>query len=1447
VQFVFDDGHAQQELQLHLDRPDACVADLADALNVAGPGVSIDGRVIPGELALSEAGLVTGSRLEPAGQGEPPPPAGAAVLRVVGGLVAGESFQLPPGRTVVGRGGQAQAHIPSAEVSREHCLLDVSPAGTVTLSDLGSRNGTDVNGVRAASQVPVPVGPNDIISLGGGVLLRVLPAMSLPPTLGLDPMRVARPGGVLPFTRAPRPGLPPEEPPLRAPAAPRSAAKPTFSIAAILSPLAMAGAMVVITHSVAYAAIAGLSPIMVIANFVEERTRGKRSVRRGVRAFQAELDQFARRLRARRSAEVARRQAATPDPAEMCFRADGPAGTLWERRPGGPGFMQLTAGFATLPWQVPVQADEQAPEVEREIAAAASLPQVPAAIDLSASAGGGGVVGIHGDREAALAVARSLLCQAVTGTGPADLAVVVCADSDRAASWDWTKWLPHVADRSGGGERLLASGAEQAEALARALLAAAPAPAAARGDAASGPLLLVVVDGAALLEGRPCALRDLLAGRAGPACGIVLTDRLPALCTATLAVRPDGITELRRLTTAEIIPDVLATGVTEPLARRLARRLARFEDPELRVEGAGLPDSVTLLPLLGMPEISGAALLGRWRDGAASLRAGAVIGVTEDGLFGIDLDDDGPHGLVAGTTGSGKSELLRTLIVSLAAGNDPEHLTFALVDYKGGGALDECARLPHAVGLVTDLDEQLSERALRCLEAELRHREHLLRDAGLSHVTDYQRLRDESRRDLEPMPRLAVVIDEFATLVKALPHFVDSLVSIAQRGRSLGIHLIMATQRPAGSVNDAIKNNVKLRIALRLESPGDSMDVIDSPAAASIGGRQRGRAFYRVSAREVLPVQTALSTGVTAARESAAPLSLAPFVFGASSAAGDGPAHDGPTDLQRLVSAACEAVQAGGFSPPRRPWPDPLPGEISLDALPEIADLGLQTATPGLPVLGLADDPDRQAQYPVGWDPGAGNLLLFGAAGYGTTSALATLALSVARAYPPDAWHIFVMDLGAGGLAPLAGLPHTGAYIGSAERERQTRLIRLLRNELDRRKSGGSAPASGPAGAVRGGRRPEWLILIDNFAAFLADYTKDAAGTRLTEDLQRVYADGPTVGIRFAVTADRAGAVPGPWAALTQQKLLFRLADPGDYGNFDVPRNAVPSPVPGRAVVAATRQVIQVAWPGADLADAVTQASSRWPGARREAPAVGLLPTGVRMSELGVAARLPGPAPAGPASGGPASGAPSRGAVAPSEPAWIPAGIGDGSLAPVGLELYEHEHALIAGPPRSGRSSVLCAIAQALAASAAPPAMLALVPRRSPLRDSSYVRRVVTSCAELGTAVQEHPGGALCILADDADSVDDPAGLLERLMKPPNAHVTVIAAGRSDTLRRSFGHWTQKVRESRCGVLLIPDYDLDGDLLGVTLPRLNRLAAIPGRGFLCVGGSVEGIQVAMPG
>ncbi|MDR9452280.1 MAG: FtsK/SpoIIIE domain-containing protein, partial [Acidimicrobiia bacterium] len=219
----------------------------------------------------------------------------------------------------------------------------------------------------------------------------------------------------------------------------------------------------------------------------------------------------------------------------------------------------------------------------------------------------------------------------------------------------------------------------------------------------------------------------------------------------------------------------------------------------------------------------------------------------------VDLVSDGPHGLIAGTTGSGKSELLRSLIVSLAAAVSPDHLNFALIDYKGGSAFDACARLPHVVGVVTDLDARLGRRALTCLEAELRYREARLREIEAPDLPEYLRKMPEA-----PLPRLVVVIDEFAALAAELPGFIPSLVDIAQRGRSLGVHLLLATQRPAGVIGENIRANTNLRVALRVHDAADSRDVLDDQGAAAIPRGRAGRGFVRLGPGELIPFQAAL-------------------------------------------------------------------------------------------------------------------------------------------------------------------------------------------------------------------------------------------------------------------------------------------------------------------------------------------------------------------------------------------------------------------------------------------------------------------------------------------------------------------------------------------------------------------------------------------------------------
>ena len=286
-----------------------------------------------------------------------------------------------------------------------------------------------------------------------------------------------------------------------------------------------------------------------------------------------------------------------------------------------------------------------------------------------------------------------------------------------------------------------------------------------------------------------------------------------------------------------------------------------------------------------------------------------------------------------------------------------------------------------------------------------------------------------------------VVIDEFAALAAELPGFMDALVNVAQRGRSLGMHLVLATQRPAGAVSANIRTNTALRIALRVLDPADSADVLDSPEASTIGRHRPGRAFARFGPGELVEFQCALVTGVTAAQQG---VRVVPAPDGIPISESETASGDQiPDDLTRLAAAAITAWDGWGGSPPRQPWPDPLPTTVSLDSL---------TVEAGpIAVFALADDPNQQTQYPLEWDPDQGNVLLVGSPGSGTTTALGTLGISLTSRYSPADCHLYAIDSGSGQLAPLMALPHCGAVVGPDERDRIRRLIRRLEDELDQR------------------------------------------------------------------------------------------------------------------------------------------------------------------------------------------------------------------------------------------------------------------------------------------------------------------------------------------------------------------------------------------------------------
>ncbi len=1400
-------------------RPGALVADVAAAVaDRSEAAVAVDGMRYAGDVRLDDVPLHNGARVvvgvgvvgDAVDGGRPRSGWASPVveIRIVGGLDAGRRCELGPGRFVVGREGAAGVDLglDSETVSARHALLVVAPDGSCVIRDLASRNGVQIDGVFVTDEPVVPAAA--VVRIGAVQLTLGAPAADDRPLL-----RAHKGAAVVTFDRMPRATTAVRREPLRVPVAPANTEYHSrFSWATVLAPLAIGAVMLVMMPGNGmFLIFMLLSPILAVASWLEDRRRARKQRTTTAKEFAEAIVAFRAAVSAAHASEVRRRRAAVPDIAETIRRARAPSAQLWERRPAHDDFGDVSLGTANATWRPALtKAVDDAADASAVLADFATLPDVP----LSVSVRAGRVVGIVGDRARTLALARALVVQAAVHHGPADLPIAVLTEPDRIDCWDWAKWLPHV--RADDGARLLAATDRQRQELVAALLAPEVG--------SDGQLHLLVLDADGITAGRNCPVRDLLSGAGLPVGAVVLADRadqLPSMCTDVVEiVDPDGLARLTEPATGTTTDGVLVGGLSASSARMAARALARYEDADLVEPGASLPDWVPLTSLPGVAALRPDAIAEGWavrRTGSLA----ATIGVLQDRPLVVDLVADGPHGLIAGTTGSGKSELLRTIVASLAAGYSPREVTFVLIDYKGGAAFAECAQLPHTVGLVTDLDDRLGSRALVCLEAELRHRERVLRDAGLSDLSDYAASGEQGG----PLPRLVVAIDEFATLASELPDFIDALVGIAQRGRSLGVHLLLATQRPSGAVKDNIRANTNLRIALRVQDAADSTDVLDVPLAAHISRHRPGRGYLRLGAGEIVAFQSALVTSPSDDDAGGhAAVTVAPLVFGPTPP----PVGDAKpttlaqsTTLAQLVAAAAQAAHSLGIAAPRRPWPEPLPADVVL------ADVHAEPVPSAgwSAVLGLVDEPARQFRGAFTWQSGTGGLLLYGAAGSGTSTALTTAAISLAGRYSPADLHLYVLDFGAQSLAALVDLPHVGAVIHAGERERQERLVRRLRAQMRKRhdlfrNTGASRIEDHLARCTPSDHVPGIVLMLDGWSAFASSYD-DLPGMSIRDDLTRVIADGPALGIYTMIATDRATGVPSAIASSVTGKLVFRLVDPQDFSLFGVPGRDLPAFVPGRAVEAASRREVQIARPDVDgVAAAVANLRVRPHATDRLPQPVLTLPDEVALADIVDAARLTG------------------------DEWWLPVGIGDRLLEPAGFRLGEGDHVLVAGAARGGKSTLLCAMAKAVARHRSDVRIVAVAGARSPLATGGHADVFDPRDLERAVDALLATVGATLLLVDDAERVDDADGGIRRLIAARRPGDHVVAAGRADALRSSYGHWTEEVRRSRQGIVLKPQPEIDGDLWGMLLPRRGPGRFGAGRGYLVADGEAELVQVA---
>ncbi|WP_235984931.1 ATPase, T2SS/T4P/T4SS family [Actinomyces trachealis] len=768
----------------------------------------------------------------------------------------------------------------------------------------------------------------------------------------------------LDFNRPPRLARPQRHAKFTLPREPQRPRKQPFSLIMLLGPLVMGTSMYMLTGRLLTLMFTFLSPIMMIANRFASRSSSHKQYRNEV----VKYDETKRLVEAAAFKSLLEehqlRRADHPDPAEVMLRATGPRAALWERRPYDRDWLQLRVGTADQRSEIELGLPDRATYEEP---LRWTAPDVPVTLPLRHL----GVAGVCGAKRHV--TASWLACQCAVLHSPAEVELMVLIDpeqsEDAARNWEWACWLPHLRMPEGPGSRLRAALDEDTVARqVNGLVQLIEERTEAKTPPSNG--MVVVLDGARALRRVPGMIQALRQGGKVGVTFICLDDdreALPEECRAVVdAAEPWASVSI---TDAEKIEQV-TLDLPEPLwFERIGRSLAPYRDAAAKGAEGTIPHSSRFLDIVNMPEPSAAEVLRRWQGGTATTKA--VIGEDGEGLFAVDVRADGPHALVAGTTGSGKSELLQTLIASLCAGNTPEAMTFVLVDYKGGAAFKDCARLPHTVGMVTDLDGHLTSRALESLGAELRRREHMLAAADAKDIEDYTAALQPGD---EPMPRLMLIIDEFAALVAELPEFVTGLVDIARRGRSLGVHLVLATQRPAGVVSAEIKSNTNLRIALRVTDENDSQDVVESNASAHIPPSIPGRAHARLGHGRLLQFQASRVGG----RPRGAVRIQGPRVERFSLAGLSRPAPQGPsveedvsipTDLASLVDAMLEARASTGLPEPHRPWLEPLPTLVTLDALehwgqedpreaPEASHTDI-TATGFLPpvVIGLEDLP----------------------------------------------------------------------------------------------------------------------------------------------------------------------------------------------------------------------------------------------------------------------------------------------------------------------------------------------------------------------------------------------------------------------------------------------------------------------------------------------------------
>lgn len=1179
------------------------------------------------------------------------------------------------------------------------------------------------------------------------------------------------------------------------------------------------------------------------------------------------------RGRMRRRAREVRAKAATlnPEPAALPELVRDPA-RLWERRRGDDDFLDVRLGVGDVRWfdlalprdENPVQPFDPIMQGEAQTVVDhySTIAGMPVTIDLDRA----GHVALIGDRDDVLAAARSLVVQLAALHSPDDLHLAAAFAEASADDWQSFDLLPHVVDddlldgpvparrvAADTTALLRVIGGELAD---RAQFAATAKRSAGSSDQAEQSRLVVFIDDYGhVASALPVPDADLDLTDLRVTAVHLLSDRLHEPSNVTVRVTASGgtatVTDARLEKNGEVVEETLRLDrVPTPLFETLARSLAPLRLSLTARDEAESVEGISVTDLLGIEDVTTVSPETAWAPRSPRDFLRVPIGLDDFGApILLDLKESaqlgmGPHGICIGATGSGKSEMLRTLVLGLGLSHSPEDLSMVLVDYKGGAAFAAFAGLPHVAGIIDNLqdDAGLTERARASIAGEVVRRQKVLRDADSSpSITHYRELR-LTRPELPPLPHLLLVIDEFGELLTAEPEFIELLMTIGRIGRSIGVHLLLSSQRIEAGKLRGLDTYLSYRIGLRTFSEAESSTILDRPDAFHLPAvpgygylkvdtsiYKRFRAGY-VSAPVDQVAVLAQDPG-----DSPEPLVLPVFNTLASRDA-DGGA--GEEELERpavgraLVDEAVDRLRSAqrAVNPV---WLPPLPPRLALSRV--VSDRRELDDALRVP-LGLLDHPVQQRQGPWLLDltRSGGHAAIIGAPQSGRSTFLRTLAAATALTTTPRQVSVYGLDLSGGGLNRIEAFPHVGGVATRADPARVQRLLEELQLMLATRErvfrergidSLAMLRARHAAGDLAELPSADVILLVDGYGAVRDEFE------RFDAPLSELLARGSSFGIHVVLALTRWNEVRMNLQPLIGTRLELRLNDPSDSVIDRKLAQTIRPEQKGR-VVTEDRLFAQIALPIMDdvdddgvadaLSDLAARAAESWngPGA---AP-IRLLPADYSADEL------PDPF---------------------EEPDRIPIGLRQDTMQPALVDLaHTDQHLSVFGDGGSGKTTLLRGLVEGLVDRYSPDELvIAVMDARGTLRDvcpDDYLGGYASSAIEarqLSAAIAEElskrqaavdrtSGPRIIVVADDLDilasgGTEPLLPLMPYLPSARDLRLHVVLARPVAGLQRAlYDPALQAIRDTGGSTFLMSGERAEGQIL----PQLYAEPMVPGRG-----------------